>query len=38
MAGMAIWLTDDIAANALLEQEPLALLVGALLDQQVRET
>lgn len=35
MAGMAMWLTQDPQANALLETNPLALLVGMLLDQQV---
>jgi uncharacterized HhH-GPD family protein len=35
MAGMAMWLTRDPQANALLEADPLALLVGMLLDQQV---
>lgn len=35
MAGMAMWLTHDPQANALLEADPLALLVGMLLDQQV---
>jgi uncharacterized HhH-GPD family protein len=32
---MAIWLTTDDDANELLEREPLALLIGMLLDQQV---
>lgn len=32
---MAMWLTQDPEANALLERDPLALLVGMLLDQQV---
>jgi uncharacterized HhH-GPD family protein len=32
---MAIWLTTDDEANELLEREPLALLIGMLLDQQV---
>jgi uncharacterized HhH-GPD family protein len=32
---MAIWLTTDSEANELLEREPLALLIGMLLDQQV---
>lgn len=32
---MALWLTQDPEANALLEREPLALLTGMLLDQQV---
>jgi uncharacterized HhH-GPD family protein len=32
---MAIWLTTDSEANDLLEREPLALLIGMLLDQQV---
>ena len=31
---MALWLTRDPEANALLDREPLALLVGMLLDQQ----
>ena len=31
---MALWMTKDPEANALLEREPLALLVGMLLDQQ----
>lgn len=31
---MALWLTKDPQANALLEREPLALLIGMLLDQQ----
>jgi uncharacterized HhH-GPD family protein len=31
---MALWLTKDAEANALLDREPLALLVGMLLDQQ----
>jgi len=35
MASMAMWLTQDPQANALLETDPLALLVGMLLDQQV---
>jgi uncharacterized HhH-GPD family protein len=35
MARMAMWLTHDPQANALLETNPLALLVGMLLDQQV---
>src|SRR5215475_6991618 len=35
MARMAMWLTQDPQANALLEANPLALLVGMLLDQQV---
>lgn len=30
-----MWLTQDPAANELLERDPLALLVGMLLDQQV---
>jgi uncharacterized HhH-GPD family protein len=34
MAGMAVWMTKDPEANALLEREPLALLIGMLLDQQ----
>lgn len=32
---MAIWLTTDSEANELLERDPLALLIGMLLDQQV---
>jgi uncharacterized HhH-GPD family protein len=32
---MAIWLTTDPEANELLEREPLALLIGMLLDQQI---
>jgi len=32
---MAIWLTTDSEANELLDREPLALLIGMLLDQQV---
>ncbi len=32
---MAMWLTHEPAANELLERDPLALLVGMLLDQQV---
>jgi uncharacterized HhH-GPD family protein len=32
---MAIWLTEDPDANTLLDTEPLALLIGMLLDQQV---
>ena len=32
---MAIWLTEDSEANELLEREPLALLTGMLLDQQI---
>ncbi|HEV2782034.1 MAG TPA: HhH-GPD-type base excision DNA repair protein [Actinophytocola sp.] len=31
---MALWLTHDPDANALLDREPLALLTGMLLDQQ----
>jgi uncharacterized HhH-GPD family protein len=31
---MALWMTKDPEANALLERDPLALLVGMLLDQQ----
>ena len=34
MAGMAVWMTKDAEANALLERDPLALLIGMLLDQQ----
>jgi uncharacterized HhH-GPD family protein len=34
MGRMALWLTKDSEANALLEREPLALLIGMLLDQQ----
>jgi uncharacterized HhH-GPD family protein len=33
--GMAVWMTKDAEANALLEREPLALLIGMLLDQQI---
>jgi uncharacterized HhH-GPD family protein len=32
---MAIWLTTDSEANELLEREPLALVIGMLLDQQI---
>ncbi len=32
---MAIWLTPDPEANELLEREPLALVIGMLLDQQI---
>ncbi|MFC4853392.1 HhH-GPD-type base excision DNA repair protein [Actinophytocola glycyrrhizae] len=32
---MAIWLTTDSEANELLERDPLALLIGMLLDQQI---
>lgn len=32
---MATWLTTDSEANELLDREPLALLIGMLLDQQV---
>ncbi len=32
---MAIWLTTDSEANELLDREPLALLIGMLLDQQI---
>lgn len=32
---MAMWLTEDPEANTLLDTEPLALLIGMLLDQQV---
>jgi uncharacterized HhH-GPD family protein len=35
MARMAIWLTTDSEANELLDREPLALLIGMLLDQQI---
>jgi len=31
---VTLWLTDDDQANALLENDPLALLLGMLLDQQ----
>jgi uncharacterized HhH-GPD family protein len=34
MGGMAVWMTKDPEANALLERDPLALLIGMLLDQQ----
>lgn len=33
---MAMWLTEDPDANELLDTEPLALLIGMLLDQQVQ--
>jgi uncharacterized HhH-GPD family protein len=32
---MALWLTKETEANVLLDREPLALLVGMLLDQQI---
>ena len=32
---MTLWLTDDDEANRLLERDPLALLLGMLLDQQI---
>ncbi|MFI7679678.1 HhH-GPD-type base excision DNA repair protein [Actinophytocola sp. NPDC049390] len=32
---MALWLTTDSEANELLDREPLALLIGMLLDQQI---
>jgi len=32
---MATWLTTDSEANELLDREPLALLIGMLLDQQI---
>jgi uncharacterized HhH-GPD family protein len=32
---MAIWLTTDPEANELLERDPLALVIGMLLDQQI---
>jgi uncharacterized HhH-GPD family protein len=35
MGVMALWLTHNPEANALLERDPLALLTGMLLDQQV---
>ena len=35
MTRMATWLTTDSEANELLDREPLALLTGMLLDQQV---
>jgi uncharacterized HhH-GPD family protein len=35
MTPMAIWLTTDPEANELLDREPLALLIGMLLDQQI---
>lgn len=35
MSRMALWLTKDPDANTLLEREPLALLIGMLLDQQI---
>ena len=35
MTGPAIPITGDIAADMLLQDEPLALLIGMLLDQQV---
>jgi hypothetical protein len=31
---MTLWLTDDDEANRLLSSDPLALLLGMLLDQQ----
>src|SRR5690625_4419841 len=31
----SLWLTGDDAADALLDSDPLALLIGMLLDQQV---
>jgi uncharacterized HhH-GPD family protein len=34
MSGMALWMTKDPDANALLDSDPLALLIGMLLDQQ----
>ncbi|TQM90850.1 hypothetical protein FHX68_2697 [Microbacterium lacticum] len=33
---MSLHITDDAAADALLTANPLALLIGMLLDQQVR--
>jgi uncharacterized HhH-GPD family protein len=33
---MAIWLTENPEANELLDREPLALLIGMLLDQQIQ--
>ena len=36
MDAMALHITDDAAADALLTDNPLALLIGMLLDQQVR--
>ena len=33
---MALHITDDPAADELLTNDPLALLIGMLLDQQVR--
>lgn len=35
MEGMALHITDDPAADALLTENPLALPVGMLLDQQM---
>ena len=35
MDGMSLHITDDPAADALLSDDPLALLIGMLLDQQV---
>ena len=35
MAFMKLWLTPDDAANELLSRDPLALLLGMLLDQRV---
>ncbi len=32
---MKLWLTDDADANAVLSKDPLALLLGMLLDQQI---
>ncbi len=34
MGGMVLWMTRDPEANALLDRDPLALLIGMLLDQQ----
>lgn len=33
---MSLYLTDDAEADRLLSENPLALLIGMLLDQQVR--
>jgi hypothetical protein len=32
---MALWMTGDPEADALLDADPFALLVGMLLDQQI---
>ncbi len=33
---MTLWITGDAGADRLLEDDPFALLVGMLLEQQVR--